>query len=645
MLDNNFYIVLPSNVQPEFHPENTASSYRTTFDRSYDLSNGPWEVGLVQMTFVNSLNNIVNESLSFRVQEGARNSKITLRKDKDRHFRSDKTIIFMYNERTHRYSLTNTMADPQAEYQLDMRIARKLGFATNEEMKDRSYVARQYIVTKRRPAHITKHDLYDMRMNYFFKFPENGIITAKEPPIFSNKFKLYEEPVEDFKIYEVVTHEKQPAVRKDIQLRLDPTDSYVNGRFMIGASGTTQRYFIENREANSTAEYKISSDFLIKMGFANNTEFYTKSENEKDRFFKIPASGIIEAKDIRKSELPLQQNVTVEEYIPEFTPPPTKNMLNVVKDQSQSFKHDEFSVEYDESKHRYTLKTPTVKPNAEYHFNENIMKTLGFADNREMRSKKRVADHYERVGVYPPGMTRMDVEIMKTHTYFKFPENGRIEAQQPPLFENPAHKLPEQITLTEKVAAKVSKESSITLAPAYYSKPEELAARLNGEETSLEQKLNPNAAKKKKANRSYFIEFDKHENRFKVAIEAKGELHLENGLHEILGFKERILTKETQFADFPPLMNRGIYNFFIYCDICTPTQVGNVQTPLLQTVEVEGGKRWGLPQTIRFIKPMYVPVSTTMMNSIKIEIRDDAGQVVNFASGKTNLVLHFRQRS
>ena len=58
-----FYIVIPSNVQPELHASNTASSFQTTFPNSYNLM-GEWEVALTEMSYVNTIPTIVDESFS-----------------------------------------------------------------------------------------------------------------------------------------------------------------------------------------------------------------------------------------------------------------------------------------------------------------------------------------------------------------------------------------------------------------------------------------------------------------------------------------------------------------------------------------------------------------------------------------------------
>lgn len=50
---------LPSNSSSQFYPENTASSYTTHLPIPLDLKGEHWEVGLVEMSYTNSLHNVI----------------------------------------------------------------------------------------------------------------------------------------------------------------------------------------------------------------------------------------------------------------------------------------------------------------------------------------------------------------------------------------------------------------------------------------------------------------------------------------------------------------------------------------------------------------------------------------------------------
>ena len=82
---------------------------------------------------------------------------------------------------------------------------------------------------------------------------------------------------------------------------------------------------------------------------------------------------------------------------------------------------------------------------------------------------------------------------------------------------------------------------------------------------------------------------------------------------------------------------------FIYSNIVEPVIVGDVNVPLLKSVWLDKYEEDELVQII-VRNPMYLPISTSCINNIEINIRDDVGQLINFAQdAKTHLTLHFRK--
>ena len=84
-------------------------------------------------------------------------------------------------------------------------------------------------------------------------------------------------------------------------------------------------------------------------------------------------------------------------------------------------------------------------------------------------------------------------------------------------------------------------------------------------------------------------------------------------------------------------------NMLIYCSIVNPIIVGDEHVPLLKSVWFEKFE----PDEVANItveNAMYLPISTSCINNIEINIRDDAGKFIKFAKGaKTSLTLHFRK--
>lgn len=94
-----------------------------------------------------------------------------------------------------------------------------------------------------------------------------------------------------------------------------------------------------------------------------------------------------------------------------------------------------------------------------------------------------------------------------------------------------------------------------------------------------------------------------------------------------------------------PLLLGGIRQLYIYSSIVEPILVGDVRVPLLRSIWVDSNKHsFGDVVHVRLDSPMYLPVSTSSINRIEVNIRDDSGKLVKFPYGsKTSLTLHFRQ--
>lgn len=135
---------------------------------------------------------------------------------------------------------------------------------------------------------------------------------------------------------------------------------------------------------------------------------------------------------------------------------------------------------------------------------------------------------------------------------------------------------------------------------------------------------------------------------FKVGEEVT-RIKFLNGLNTILGFKEREFDCEhdKEFcANFEPQLNRGLNNMYIYASICQPIQVGHTRVPLLKSIWIDVNKPVH-PDELRNVvikNPMYIPLSTSSINSIEINIRNDAGTFIPFPdSAVTSLTLHFKR--
>jgi len=128
-------------------------------------------------------------------------------------------------------------------------------------------------------------------------------------------------------------------------------------------------------------------------------------------------------------------------------------------------------------------------------------------------------------------------------------------------------------------------------------------------------------------------------------------IELLNGFNYILGFQNRKLDfhhEKSYMGEFAPQLTRAINHMYIYCSVCAPIQVGNVQVPLLKSIWLDVNKNYVQDQVCSYdIKsPMYVPINFSSINSVEVNIRTDSGALVPFSDiAVSTLTLHFKKNN
>ena len=89
------------------------------------------------------------------------------------------------------------------------------------------------------------------------------------------------------------------------------------------------------------------------------------------------------------------------------------------------------------------------------------------------------------------------------------------------------------------------------------------------------------------------------------------------------------------------LPETGNQYFYVYTDIIKSQYHGDVVVPVLRTVTVKG--EHGSYASKNFERPHYVPLNNKNFDTISINIRDEAGDLVTFEHGKVIITLHFRR--
>ena len=86
-----------------------------------------------------------------------------------------------------------------------------------------------------------------------------------------------------------------------------------------------------------------------------------------------------------------------------------------------------------------------------------------------------------------------------------------------------------------------------------------------------------------------------------------------------------------------------ISNIYVYCDILKPQIVGDTNAQLLKNIPVEGNFGDIIAKTYTNIQ--YMPVETKSFEIVKVLLRGNTGNPVQFECGKVVITLHFRKHS
>ena len=145
--------------------------------------------------------------------------------------------------------------------------------------------------------------------------------------------------------------------------------------------------------------------------------------------------------------------------------------------------------------------------------------------------------------------------------------------------------------------------------------------------------------------------------RQKVSLKLPPGTHflLNKDLCEIAGYdaplmgRFRLLKNDTanfKFfdAEWVADIHRGLYTFFVYCDLVNNMTVGDVKVPLLRTIPIK--QRQSVEQVTKEFRNLhYIPLAKSHFQTIRVYITDDQGKPISFQRGKTLVKLHIRRRA
>ena len=130
--------------------------------------------------------------------------------------------------------------------------------------------------------------------------------------------------------------------------------------------------------------------------------------------------------------------------------------------------------------------------------------------------------------------------------------------------------------------------------------------------------------------------------RTSVCVKSNCYLRLEDDVAMILGFEPGTTIRNSLVTSpYFSLSTGNVSSLYVYINIIHSQYVGDVKVPLLRIFGVDG--QHGKSVTTTFDRPQYLPVCRQTLDTIEIDIKDDAGDSISFQHGnlKTNWQQNF----
>ncbi|GFQ92420.1 uncharacterized protein TNCT_321181 [Trichonephila clavata] len=125
-------------------------------------------------------------------------------------------------------------------------------------------------------------------------------------------------------------------------------------------------------------------------------------------------------------------------------------------------------------------------------------------------------------------------------------------------------------------------------------------------------------------------------------IPDSSSVTFQDGLKDLLGFKNSTFYGGTHISDYQLELNGGITEIYVYSDIIESHFVGTLlPTPSYNScyVNQRRSNRYKLSKTFVFTP------TQNYIDCIEIELKSSSGDGIIFTSGKSLLVLSFRRRT
>jgi hypothetical protein len=183
-------------------------------------------------------------------------------------------------------------------------------------------------------------------------------------------------------------------------------------------------------------------------------------------------------------------------------------------------------------------------------------------------------------------------------------------------------------TIRYKTTGDDEQLESASLSPGYYENVEQIIVEIS--------KVLPAAAR-----RNMLMYVKSQSRKMVIGCNNGACLQLTEHISRILGFENTTIFTKENYGSFQVDVHRGVYTFYVYTDIISSQYIGDAHAPLLRTVDVDHSIVGGMVCRT-YNSPHYVPIKIRDIETIKVDIRLDSGELVPFESGQVISKLHFR---
>ena len=176
----------------------------------------------------------------------------------------------------------------------------------------------------------------------------------------------------------------------------------------------------------------------------------------------------------------------------------------------------------------------------------------------------------------------------------------------------------------------------LRIPPAYYPSIESVLENINEHTKDIY-----------KNEEGDMFSLDPNKGKIRLRIKVGVNIHLSRQLAELMGFK-KIHHKGgvSKLADYSPNLKKHLGSLHVYINVMKDRVVGDTMAPLIGMVPHVDTFPQGLKIAHHtFLRPYYFPVKLNYMDTVRVNIRSDDGNLVPFSGGSTTLTLHLKRAS